>query len=191
MPAGLAERLLPAFHFEERHAIRDVEATPERLRAVIHGFDDRNDAWLNALLWLREWPARRIYRWWPAHGIAPGHARFGLNRFTLLAEDDSGLAFGLVGSFWRLNFGLQRVLDAGQFMQAQPPKAAKLVLSFQWEPTSTGRIHLQTVTRIQCTDAHARRLMTLYWTLIRPFSGLIRHRILRQIQHVSRAPARR
>ncbi len=191
MQGDLAGQLLPAFHFEERHCIRSVEAKPETLRAVIHGFDDNGDAWLNALLWLREWPARQVYRWWPAHGIAPEQPRFGLNSFTLLAENDSGLAFGLLGSFWRLNFGLQRVADANQFAQAHPPGAAKLVLAFQWTRSEAGRLHLETVTRVQCTDAHARRQMAVYWTLIRPFSGLIRHRILRQIRRISQAPASR
>lgn len=184
----LADRLLPAFHFEERHRLRGVEATPQTLRTVIAGFDGYSDAWLNALLWLREWPARAIYRRRPDLGIAPEQPRFGLHSFTRLVDEDAGIAFGMIGSFWRLNFGLQRVADTQQFLAAHPVGAAKLVLSFQWTRAEAGRLDLETVTRVQCTDARARRFMTAYWTLIRPFSGLIRHRILRQIRRVAQTP---
>lgn len=184
----LAAQLLPEFHFEERHRIRGLEGRPETLRAVVNAFDDHSDAWLNALLLLREWPARALYRWFPNHGIGPGQPRFGLQSFTRLSDADTGMAFGLMGRFWRLNFGLQPIADAQGFMRAQPPGAAKLVLSFQWSPTAAGRMDLETVTRIQCTDSRARRHMAVYWTLIRPFSGLIRLRILKQIRRLSQAP---
>lgn len=183
----LVHRLLPEFDFEERHRILGVVARPEALRTIIASLDDHGDAWLNALLWLREWPARAVYRWRPDLGIAPQQPRFGLGNFTRLADDETGLVFGMVGSFWRLNFGLQAVADERQFLAARSPGAAKLVLGFQWAQGVDGRLDLETVTRIQCTDAAARRRMALYWALIRPFSGLIRRRILRQVRRVSLA----
>ena len=183
MPAGdLAAALLPDCHFEERHRIDGIAATVETLRAAIQGFDDHSDAWLNALLWLRELPARAVYRWRPALGLAPGQPRFGLNSFTRLVDDDTGVAFGLAGRFWQLNFGLQ------PFTPANPPGIAKLVLSFQWQRDAAGRFNLTTVTRVFCTDDRARRRMALYWLVIRPFSGLIRLRILKHIQRASQAP---
>lgn len=178
----LAASLLPDSHFEERHCIRGIDAPLETLRATILGFDDHSDAWLNALLWLRELPARLVYRWRPDLGLAPSQPRFGLASFTRLVDDHTGVAFGLAGCFWRLNFGLQ------PFTPDNPPGIAKLVLSFQWQRNAAGHHDLTTVTRIYCTDDRARRRMALYWAVIRPFSGLIRLRLLNHIRRASQAP---
>ena len=41
---------------------------------------------------------------------------------------------------------------------------------------------LATETRVLCLDTASRRRFRLYWTLIGPFSGLIRKDILRSIK---------
>ncbi|EGH05146.1 hypothetical protein PSYAE_24927, partial [Pseudomonas amygdali pv. aesculi str. 0893_23] len=45
-----------------------------------------------------------------------------------------------------------------------------------------GLTRLVTETRVQCLDAVALRQFRPYWYLIRPFSGLIRRRVLKAIQ---------
>jgi hypothetical protein len=46
---------------------------------------------------------------------------------------------------------------------------------------------ITTLSRLVCPDAATRRRVTVYWAVIRPVSGLIRHRMLAQIRQVAEA----
>jgi hypothetical protein len=181
-PLEAAVRLLPACHFEERHRQAGIVGPPKRIIAVIRGFDERQDAVLAKLLWARELPGRWLARVWPGRGIPAHRRRFGLADFSVLEEGDSDITFGLVGKFWELDFCLTPITGPESFARLSGPGLAKLVLSFRVMPQEGGLWQLETVTRVYCTDATARRWMTPYWVMVRPFSGWIRRRILRQIK---------
>ncbi len=186
--ASVISDLLPRHDFEECHQLCDVPATPAKVIAAVRVFDDREDRVLAALLWLRERPGRWLGRILPGHGIAADRPRFGLRDFTLLSVSAQHVAFGLAGAFWKVDFGLVRVPDARAFVALDEPGIAKLLLVFEVTPQAPGRCCIETLTRVMCTDAGARRRMRFYWSLIRPFSGWIRRRILRQLQRATSMP---
>lgn len=177
-----AVRLLPVHHFEERHSLRGLAGAPQDIIDAIRGFDDTRDAVLSALLWARELPGRWLERIKPGCGIPRDRRRFGLENFVVLEESSCEVAFGLAGQFWKLDFGLAPIGDRDAFNRLAGPSITKLVLSFRVTPQDATRCRLETVTRVFCTDASSLRKMKVYWTLIRPFSGWIRGRILRQIK---------
>ena len=66
------------------------------------------------------------------------------------------------------------------------PGVAKLMLSFEARPDGAST-RITTISRLHCADAATRRRVAVYWALIRPVSGLIRGRMLRQIRRVAEA----
>jgi len=174
-----AQRLLPRCHFEERHSLDGIEGMPHDIIDAICRIDDTQDAVLSSLLWLRELPGRWLERIRPGTGIPNTRKRFGLQNFAVLERSSCEVAFGLAGQFWKLDFGLVPVLNVASFRQLAGPK---LVLSFRVISQGGSHCQLETVTRVLCSDVSSLRRMKVYWGVIRPFSGWIRRRILRQVK---------
>jgi hypothetical protein len=107
---------------------------------------------------------------------------FGLHNFTLLAHTDEAIVYGLIGKFWRLNYGLTPVASGEAFRSFSENGVAKLALGFSVENASSGQTRLVTETRVHCPDRLSRLSFTPYWILIRPVSGLIRRRILNSVK---------
>src|SRR5215213_1917910 len=53
-----------------------------------------------------------------------------------------------------------------------------------WRPTGD-IVRLATETRVRCTDPASRRSFLRYWTVVGPFSGLIRREMLRSIRRAA------
>ena len=69
-----------------------------------------------------------------------------------------------------------------EFAAFDEPGWAKAAWNFRVEPAAGGGAAVTTETRVLCTDERSRRTFRCYWLLIRPFSGLIRHEILRLLR---------
>ncbi len=67
------------------------------------------------------------------------------------------------------------VIDASQ-------PGLKIFWNFYFKPVSENVTVVSTETRILCLSAKVKRLFSLYWFFVRPFSGLIRIEILRLIK---------
>lgn len=178
----IIDNFLPNYQFKEIHKIA-VAAPTDQILDAISIYDPAKDPLVRILLQVREAPARFAAQLGFRSGLA-GRPMFGLADFVPLGRNWDEIAFGLVGQFWRLDFGLARMPDAEAFRTFNRAGFAKLVISFSIGRTAAGRI-LTTETRVYCPDAASRTRMSLYWTLIRAGSGFIRGRILAQ---VSKAP---
>ncbi|MBD8599012.1 hypothetical protein [Pseudomonas sp. CFBP 8772] len=176
----LLDIYLPHYHFRERHAL-DIRATAAQVMGAVESYDSTEDRLVRAMTALREMPQRLIWRL----GNAPASNRppFSLENFTNLRTiPDKALALGLAGRFWKLDYGQEIVPDAESFKHFEQPGAARLVLGFSANELGDGLTRLVTETRVQCLDAVALRQFRPYWYLIRPFSGLIRRRVLKAIK---------
>lgn len=92
---------------------------------------------------------------------------------------------GLAGRFWKLSGDLRKI-DARSFKEFDERGYAKTVWNFSLDETG-GETNLTTETRIKCLDAESRRSFGFYWTVIRPFSGLIRMEMLKIIKRKAEA----
>jgi MobA-like NTP transferase protein len=101
--------------------------------------------------------------------------------FELGRDPPREVVAGVVGRFWALT-GNVCESDRESFRQPQAPGTAKAVWNFRVEETPTGA-RLSTETRVLCADAESRRQFRRYWTLVGPFSGLIRMDALRLIRN--------
>jgi hypothetical protein len=140
----LAQRMLPRFDFEERHRLVGIRASARAVLRAIENFDDRADPWIDVAIRLREWPGRVLGRFSTTLSIAPRRERFGLADFTLLQKTDREIAYGLVGRFWRLDYGLQTCADARGFRGSDGRGLCRLALTFRIVETSGDTLELET-----------------------------------------------
>ena len=109
--------------------------------------------------------------------------RFG---FTTLAEDPGReIVFGLAGQFWRPSGGLRHLADAAAFEAFAEDGCVKAAWNLRVERAGGDASDLETETRIQYFGAAARRKFRVYWTLVGPFSGLLRRALLSQVEKLA------
>ena len=173
------DRLLPEWHFGERHALRlDGVSSAQAFAGIAPGLS-AEDPWIQRAIALREMPGRLLRRLGMSGNALPRKA-FGFHSFTLLGQTPGReVAFGLAGRFWQLDYGLIPVADALEFraLVDQP----RLVLNVCVEPRNDAGCTLVTHTRVHCATEAQRQRFAPYWYAIRPVSGLIRQRLLRRI----------
>ena len=103
------------------------------------------------------------------------------SRFEILGETvNREMVIGLIGRFWTLDGGLQKI-DAESFKKFETTGYAKAIWNFSLDPDGA-HTRLSTETRIKCTDADSKKSFWIYG-LIQPFSGLIRMEMLKLIKH--------
>lgn len=169
-PMTQLERLLPHYHFVERHAI-DVGASAERALAAAREVTLGETPLVRLLFRLRGLPTPRGSIFDTMRAI----------EFDLLAADDTEVVLGGIGQPWRARGGLRRREDFGSFAK---PGFAKMAFNF----AADGRT-LSTETRVLLTDEGSRRRFRRYWLVVRPFSGLIRRSWLRAAKRRAERPS--
>jgi hypothetical protein len=169
---------LPEYDFNEIHSGR-VNAPPADALAAARALTSREVPLARALMALRALPARlRGRRRALDVPILDAFVRGG---FVVLAEHPDELVLGGVGRFWKPSAEV-RPVAAGDFAAFDEPGWAKAAFNFEVRPEPDGTSVLTTETRIQATDAAARRSFGRYWRVIHPGSALIRRAWLREIR---------
>jgi len=179
----LLDRYLPTYQFSETHACL-VAAEPAAILDSVVAYRPDSDRFFRLMIGLRELPMRLL-----GEPEAP-RAPFGFHDFTLLDRSEREIVYGLVGRFWRPDFGLEPIAGAAAFLAFDATHVAKLALAFTAQHDSDGRSRLVTETRVSCASRAARLKFTPYWLLIRPVSGLVRRRTLASIKSASERAAR-
>lgn len=166
------DRVLPEWHFRERHA-RRVAAPAERVFAAVREVT------------LAELGVFRVLARLRGIRVPADRPIFEAGPWRMLAEDPGReLVLGAIGRPWRLRGGDSPAADFAAFDR---PGYAKLAINWRLDGTT-----LSTETRVLLTDDASRRAFRRYWLVIRPFSGLIRRVWLRAIaRRARRAPRRR
>lgn len=163
------DRVMPTWHFAERHEV-EVDASPEDALAAVQAVR------------LREIPV--VWSLLVVRGLARnvGEQTFvGLMRrggFAVAAEEPGReLVLVGVGRPWRVWERLRRDVDPVAFAE---PGWARMAMTLRAEP---GR--LVTETRVLLTDEASRRAFRRYWLVVRPLSGLTRRLLLRAAKRVA------
>ena len=103
--------------------------------------------------------------------------------FVILAEvPNEELVIGVAERFWRPDGGRCLDLAADGFGEFSRSGYAKAAWNFKLRPESPERTVLSTETRIKCLGWEALWKFRPYWSLVSPFSGLIRRAILKQVK---------
>jgi len=111
-----------------------------------------------------------------------GLTKFG---FVILGDKkEEEIVFGLVGKFWTFSANIQH-LNSQEFNDFHKRGYAKAVANIALISLSENHTKVVTETRIHCADTFSSFFFRLYWTLISPFSGLIRKEWLKTIKETS------
>lgn len=180
----LIDRFLPAAEVSSRREV-EVRAPAERVWAAARSLDLAGSPVVRALFALRSLPG--ILSRMSAAGRGLGCDMDGLlkNGFVILAEESGEeVVLGLVGRFWTLDGGIIRV-DPTDFAAFDRPGYAVAAWNFTLHGPAAGPVRLATETRVRLTDPSSRRRFRAYWTIVGPFSGLIRREMLRTIRNAA------
>ena len=191
----LIDQFLPKYDAVESHTTI-VRASADRVWSAIRTADLGSNGIVRALFALRGAPEFLVApREAFARARTPVHAPLTLDAalahgFVILAEEPGReLLLGTAGRFWGAKGGLCRV-DPGDFAGFAEPGAAQAAWNFAVRPLVGEKTVLSTETRVRCVDAAGRWKFRLYWSVIRPFSGIIRILMLRAIKQVAeRSPS--
>ena len=148
---------------------------------------DFNDLWLVRLLM-----SIRSGKWLPRnHKSSDLRQRLQGTGFVILSKaPNEEIVIGVAGRFWRPDGGRCLDLAADDFAGFSRPGYAKVAWNFKLRTESPERTVLSTETRIKCFGRAALWKFRLYWSLVSPFSGLIRKAILKRVKVESESEAR-
>ena len=179
---SLIDKFLPQHQFSARHQAT-VHCRPGELLDIIQNFRPTRDRVGDTAMIVRQWPARMMHWLAPSRAVRP--KPFTPANFTPLGRDgDREIVGGLIGKFWRPDFGLSVINSPSEFLACNPAKTAKLVIGFLAEPIGEATL-LTTETRVYCPDRYSLIMFTPYWLIIRPVSGLLRRRALAAIRRLA------
>jgi hypothetical protein len=165
----------------ERHRI-SINASPEVVYHALQTADLGGSLIIKALMGLRSLPEFVLRRrHLPARDQKITLQTLVDAGFGMLAEDPGQeIVLGIVGRFWKPT-GNVLPFDREAFDRPVQPGTAQGVWNFRVEPAESGQTILSTETRVTCGDVRSRRKFRVYWLFVRPFSGLIRHIMLRAV----------
>jgi hypothetical protein len=181
------DAFLPSHDFRASYHIRINAPRSVVYECLLHS--DFNELWLTRLLMtLRTGKRMRRHR-------TPGDLRQrlpGTGFFVLEEVPEDELVIGVAGRFWRPDGERCMDLTVARFVEFSRPGYAKAVWNFKLRAelpeilsetlSEIESTTLSTETRIQCFGRAALRKFGIYWSLVRPFSGLIRKAILKQVR---------
>ncbi|MGA9494641.1 MAG: hypothetical protein ACLPN2_13700 [Terriglobales bacterium] len=187
---------LPKYDFQEFHQTR-IDAPPARVYECLLHSDFSQLCLTRALMTLRT--GRRMPQ--PDKTSVPGDLRQRVQGtgFVILNEiPDNELVIGVAGRFWRPDGGRCMDLKAPDFIDFSRTGHAKAAWNFKLHEaspeteteTEIRTTILSTETRIQCYGRAALWKFRTYWTLVGPFSGLIRKAILKHVKTQAESESR-
>lgn len=192
---ALIDEWMPVYDRSSRHSTQIAASIRDVWRALL-ATDFTDHPVVRSLLGLRALPTFLLHpRKALARSIRPrerpavGIDAILRTEFVLLQKRaPTDLVLGVTGRFWSLTGNLT-TSDLAAFRDPVPEGLARACWAFELTGRD-GATRLATETRILCAGRRERRAFGMYWTMIRPFSGMIRTLILGQVaREVRRAGA--
>lgn len=169
------DNYLPKASISNSHCIT-INATSETIFPLVNELDFSRSRLIYWLFRLRGIPVRDSLS-------LKGLER--LHFVRLETVEKRGVIIGLIGQFWTPS-GRLKNFQPEEFINSHP-EYAKATWSFELIPLNRSTTKLVTETRIYCPTARMQLQFRYYWTLIRPFSSLIRLEILKAVKREAEA----
>ncbi len=172
-PVTLLDELMPEYDVRASYGV-DVAASQATVYRAVLETNLANSSVARVLMGIRSLGrgGARSFRF----GRLPRHGTF----FSLADDPPREAVAGVIGRFWSPRGNVMEG-DRDAFLAPLPHGMAKGAFNFR-VIKSGGGSRLTTETRVLCADDDSRRRFRLYWLLVGPFSGIIRHEALRLIR---------
>lgn len=170
MEDTLINRYMPTYQFNEYHEIIGY-GSPALYFKAAKQMDMAESFIVKSLFWLRGIPIKDLR----LSGFLQNM------HFTYL---DENLPKEFLIAFWLRPDVKGPVLidDKERFIKEIDPWIQKVTWNFRFETVKNEKIRISTETRVFCLNKKTMKVFSVYWFFIRPFSGLIRKRMLRMIK---------
>jgi hypothetical protein len=179
------DEFLPLYKVRACYEIRINAPPPVVYQCLLRS--DFNKPWLVRLLMTIRTGKR------PPRNRVPGDLPQRLQGTGFVILDDvpgEELVIGVAGRFWRPDGGRCLDLTASDFGGFARAGYAKVAWNFRLRMESPECTVLSTETRIECFGRAVLWKFRIYWSLVGPFSGLIRKAILKQVKTAAESQAK-
>ncbi|MEQ8733490.1 MAG: hypothetical protein RIC29_01085 [Rhodospirillaceae bacterium] len=170
--------LLPEYQFSEHHTTV-VLGKPDQVFDAVEAMDLSDSRIARVLMRLWRIPAKMV-----SNKVSDRNMSVA-DFLPLVRTPPTDLARGLIGG--RNAPADKSTIDADVFRAFDEPGCIKLVWAFWLTDLGDDRVRVDTATRVLCTDNKTLRAFRIYWLIIRPWSGLIRMRLLASIKRNTEA----
>ncbi len=168
----LVDEILPRFDVSARYSVH-IHAPGERVYAVVQRGIPLG-VFTRVLLKLRNIP--RMLRNRRSIPLSP-------NGFYKLKElENREIVVGIIGQFWKPVPQPVSIQGLEDFLRFETDGFCKAVMNFRIEDGPPGQCVVSTETRVIGYGGGAKARFREYWSLIGPFSGLIRREMLKKIK---------
>ena len=169
--SSLLDEILPDFDVAAKYTIR-IEAEPDRIFKILQEGIPTGTL-TRFLMILRGLP--RIVRREDCEAYS---------FYKLKQSQQKEIVIGIIGQFWKPAANTVEINSLEEFLAFNKDGYSKAALNLRITPQLNGTCLLSTETRV-VSYGPARNKFRSYWTLIKPFSGMIRKEVLRKIKRKS------
>jgi len=159
----LIDRYMPEYTFNEYHEIV-INGSIEDVYNAARNFDLSKSRLIKFLFKLRGMPTKRLK-------FQDFIADIGFSNI-----EENFPVENLMG-FW-FKSGIQPVAGFDEFFNNSIGASVKVVWNFYLKKIDSSHILLSTETRVLCVSSVSKVTFRLYWFFIKPFSGIIRRKML-------------
>lgn len=163
----LIDKYLPRYTFNEFHEIV-VNSPIENVYHVAKDFDLSKSKIITFLFMIRGLPTKRL------------NLQNFIDDIGFTNLEDNYPFESLVGFWARVK--IAKIPSYEDFSNNSISPWLKAVWNFQFEKLEKDKTKVSTETRVLCVAPITRFTFGLYWTIIKPFSGLIRKKMLKIIK---------
>jgi hypothetical protein len=168
----LIDKYLPEYTFNEIHEIK-VNSPIENVYSVAKDFDLSKSKMITFLFKIRGLPTKRLNLQNFIDDIG----------FTNLEEN---YPYERLIGFWA-RVKVEKIPSYEAFANNSIHPWLKVVWNFQFDQLEKDKTKVSTETRVLCVAPITKFTFGLYWSIIKPFSGLIRKKMLQIIKDDSEA----
>ena len=166
----LIDKYLPRYSFNEYHETI-INGPIEEVYETARNFDLSKSHLIKWLFKIRRLPTKRMH-------LQDFISDIG---FTIIEENIP--VENLIG-FWA-RYKIESIPSPDDFIRNTISARVKVVWNFYFEELDSNQVRLSTETRVLCITPSAKITFGIYWMIIKPFSGIIRKKMLRIIKENS------
>lgn len=159
----LLDKYLPKYTYKEYHEIQ-ISCSKEQAYTAARNLDFSKSKTIKFLLTIRGLPTNDMTLEGFSNQV----------KFTFLEEIQNE---EFIIGFWAKVL-VEKILDRDQFAIDNKSRRLKVVWNFKIDPVKDGLVVVSTETRVYCIAMISKIFFSIYWAIIRPFSGLIRKKML-------------